>query len=249
MKLRSVLVTSICFFFSTSILGQGLKNQLEIKSNLQWDKYPEFSVRVSSVSNSVIKLKGTSWGIGANYMYSLKDMLFIKAGIGYYKYSFNKVEETVGSFGTSPARRINYEGGSSTFGYTCNRYWYNTISATVGVEKQFSLKKSMDITSGFHLTNYYTFSQTYNIPATNSDIKYKKTDGRYLGFDFNIFGSVQKKIGKSTIGPTVGFPIFKMWKQDSVFPPEQDNKSRNKWLNGLELGFAFKYLLTRKSSK
>lgn len=138
------------FFFSNSIFSQTSANQIEINSHLQWDSYPSFNIRFNSVTNSTIKVQGISWGSGINYKYSLKNNSFIKAGVGSYRYSFSKIERYTPPFGNTEARVINYTGGYSSFGYVTDKYWYNTISATVGFEKLYTQRKIQ--TSSLELT-------------------------------------------------------------------------------------------------
>jgi len=194
-------------------------------------------------------MKGKSWGTDINYLHSLKDKWFIKGGIGYYKYSFDQIETFVVPFGTGHARSINYHPGYSTFFYSCDKYWYNAISLTVGVEKWFMLNKSVDLVGGFDVLNYFTLSQLYKIPIGNDHTDYKTKNERYFGFGISTYAGIQKEVGRFQFGPALKVPIFNLWKQDSVFPFEQNSKSRNKWLNGIGLGITCKYSLTKKPSK
>ena len=117
---------------------------------------------------------------------------------------------------------------------------------TVGFDKSFDMKKSMDFIAGFDIINYYTFSQCYNIPATNSDTKFKQSNSQYFGFSFIMNAGLQKDLGKVKIGPTVHLPIFRLWKQDAIFPGEQNSETRNKWLRGIGIGFTCTFSLTKK---
>jgi hypothetical protein len=246
MKLRRTLILLISsFFFSKFIFGQIASKQIEINSCLQYDNYPSFTIPFNSVMDATIKIKGTSWGFGANYKYSLKKNLFAKVGIGYYNYSFNNIQKYTRLFGSINARDINYPGGSSTLGYGCNKYWYNTIAVTIGGEKLFALKKNINFIGGFDIVNYYTFSQHYNIPGTYNDSKYKKTNSRYFGLSFNLCAGLQKSFGRVNIGPVISLPIFRSWKQDMVFPGEQNSKGRSKWLRGVGVGITCIYPLTK----
>jgi len=234
------------FFFSNSIFGQTSTNQIEINSYLQGDSYPSFSIRFNSVTNSTIKIHGISWGSGMNYKYSLKNNSFIKGGLGYHKYSFSKIERYTRPFGDTKARVINYTGGYSSFAYVTDKYWYNTISATVGFEKLYTLKKNTNFIAGVNAVNYFTFSQRYNIPGTFKDVTFKKTISRYFGLSFIANAGLQKNFGRFNLGPTIHLPIFSSWKQDAIFPHEENNDSRSKWLRGIGIGFTCAYPLTKK---
>jgi hypothetical protein len=226
------------------------QDQLELYSHLRWDKYPSFNIPFNSASNSTITMKGSSWGTDINYLHSLKDKWFIKGGIGYYKYSFDNIEGFTPSYGTRNARFIHFSGGpSSTFFYVSDRYWYNTISLTVGLEKWLMLNKTVDLVGGFDVLNYFTLSQLYKIPIGNDHTDYKTKNERYFGFGISAYAGIQKEVGRFHFGPALKVPIFNLWKQDSVFPFEQNSKSRNKWLNGIGLGISCKYSLTKNSSK
>ena len=245
--MKKILFATCLFLTHNFGFGQ---HQIELHPHLRFDNYPSFDIAFNSVTNATITMKGKSWGVGLNYMFLLKNKLFIKGGAGYYKYSFDEIESVIPPFGEGPARSINYEPGpSSTFFYSCDKYWYNSISITVGLEKWFMLNKSTDAIAGLDIVNYYTLSQVYNIPATNYDTEYKTTNNRYFGVGFNISTGIQKEIGRLRIGPTFSLPIFSLWKQDSVFPFEKESKNRNKWLNGVQFGITCKYSLTKNTSK
>lgn len=245
MKFKRLLVV-FSFFFSNSIISQTTANQIEINSYLLWDSYPSFAIRFNSVTNSTIKIQGISWGSGINYKYSLKNSSFIKAGIGYYKYSFSKIERHTPPFGNTESRDIYYTGGNSSFGYVSDKYWYNTISATVGFEKLYKLTRNTNFIAGVSAVNYYTFSQRYNIPGTFRDVTFKKSNSRYFGLSFIGNAGLQKNFGRFNLGPTINFPIFSSWKQDAIFPHEENNDSRSKWLRGIGIGFTCAYPLTKK---
>jgi hypothetical protein len=93
-------------------------------------------------------MKGQSWGIMANYKIPLSNNFFMKAGGGYYKYTFNHIKKYDPLFGSNPVRNINYRGESTTFGYVSDKYWYNTISIAVGFDKLFAFKNKFSIVGG-----------------------------------------------------------------------------------------------------
>lgn len=240
---RLIFIVSF-FTLSKFAIAQKHIGQIEITPFVQWDNYPSFTFQLNSTRNNTVKMKGNSWGIGANYKFSLRNNFFAKFGTGYYKYSFDDIQADDPLFGTYPSRSINYFDATRLF-YGCNKYWYNTVYATVGLERLFTIKKKLDIVAGCEGVNYFTFSQQYNIPGSYSyyDIKYKEANNRYFGFSFNLYTGLQKKFGKVKIGPTFILPVSKRWKQDIVFPQEENNKSRSKWLGGVGTGFTFTYSL------
>lgn len=244
--MKKILIAA--YLISVQIFGFA-QNQIEIYPHLRWDNYPSISIPFNSVANTTITMKGKNWGVGLNYLVSLRNKLFVKGGAGYYKYSFDEIETFVRPFGPGQARSINYQGPYSRYFYSCDKYWYNCISLTIGLEKWFILNKSLDVIAGFDLLNYYTLSQVYNIPVSNYHLEYKTTNNRYFGLGFNVNTGIQKEMGRFHIGPTLSLPIFSAWKQDSVFPFEQNSSNRNKWVNGVQLGLTCKYSLTKIRSK
>ena len=242
--MRKTIIGVGTFLIGNCVFGQKSPSQIEINSYLRWDNYPVFTTPFNSVMNSTIKIKGTSLGIQPNFKFSIKNNFFAKFGLGYHKYSFDHIQVNTRLFGNQSSRiirRINYPGLSSTFGYTTNKYWYNTLSATIGIEKLFNIKKNWSIITGLNVTNYYTFSQRYIL----STIKYKESDGRYFGFSTNIYTGIQKKFGKISVGPNILLPIYEAWKKDEVFPQEENSKNRSKWLRGLGIGITCNYSLKK----
>lgn len=233
------------FLISKDAISQKSPCQIELDNYLRWDRYPSFTIPYSSVMNASIKLKGRRWGIQPGFKFPFKNNFFAKVGLGYHNYSFDEVKVNSPLFGTQLGRtmkRLVYPGLSSTFGYATKKYWYNTISATIGLEKLFDVEKNWSIITGLILTNYYTFSQRYVL----SPVTYKESDKHYFGLSANIYAGMQKKFGKFGIGPKILFPIGDTWKKDEVFPPEEDSKSRSKWLRGFGVGISFNYSLSKR---
>ncbi len=243
--MKPQLFATLFLLISYSSFGQKEKALIEINPYLQWDNYPSFTFPFNSTRNNTIKINAISWGVAANYKFSLKKNWLAKIGTGYYKYSFNNIKNYDPLFGNNTRRGINYPGGSATFYYVCDKYWYNTITVNLGFEKLFDLKKDVDFIGGFDVINYYTFSQQYNIPGSNFDRKYKTANNRYFGLSLNLNAGLQKRFGNIIIGPTIILPVFRMWKQDMVFPQEENNGSRSKWLRGIGVGFTCSYNLTK----
>ena len=240
--MKNILLANFIILSGLCVSAQDPEYQIELTPFIRWDNYPSFGAPFNSVMTSDIKIKGTSWGVGFNLKRYLKGSWFAKAGIGYYKHSFNDIQEQTRLFGTQKSRGITYLGAPSPFGDATNKYWYNAISATIGIEKLFDIKNRWMIIGGFDVTNYLTFSQRYII---FSNSKYRTSDVHYFGFSANIYAGVQRQLGKVSIRPTIIAPIYANWKQDNVFPSEQDNKSRTKWLKGIGVGVAFIHSLKK----
>lgn len=240
----------IALFLTTSfVYSQIQKSQLEINPYLRWDGYPKFSYAINSINTNAIKINGTSWGIITAYKLPIHNKLYLRAGLGYYRYSFNKIENNNSSYGKSDARVINYIGLGDVI-FRTNKYWYNTIAANIGVERNFMLRNDMQIVCGLSVNNYYTYSQYYRIthkyPTGPPNHKYLTRKARHFGFSTNIYTGITKKIGKASIGPSFIIPIYNLWKQDEIFPQEEDSKTRSKWINGMGIGIICNYSLGKK---
>ncbi len=246
---KKVLIV-IIFFVANNTLAQNLNRQIEIEPYLRWDTYPQFSNAINVISNYKLDIKGNSWGINAAYKIHVKNNFSIKVGVGYFKYAFNKIESTNPSFGKGDRRVINYPTTLSLVLAT-DKYWYNTVCLNIGIEKYFTVKHHLLITTGITVKNYFTLSQEYHVPADNSFIPpalkiendYKTSTKRYfgLGTEFNI--GLLKRIGKVSIGPSLIIPIYDNWKQDQIFPTENNSGNRSKWFNGMGIGIICNYSL------
>ncbi|MDP3915859.1 MAG: hypothetical protein Q8R96_19200 [Bacteroidota bacterium] len=219
---------------------------------MRYDTYPEFLASETSLSSNYITLKGTSLGVIVSYKHPLSksQSLFIKSGIGYYQYSFNKMKNRNTRFGNSERRLINFPSPLFIPFFT-DKYWYNTISANIGIEKLFYWKKDLQISIGANINNYYTYSQYYHItyenPNTQINNDYKNKIRRNFGLSANLSASLLKKLGKISLGPAIIIPVYDRWKTDETFTDEAESDSRNKFLRGIGLGISCNYSLTTKN--
>ena len=99
--------------------------QIEIMPFKRWDSYPAFDYAINAVNTNSVKINGASWGITASYKYPIKNNLYLKGGIGYYQYSFDKIKKQ-NRYGESKTRSINYPSPLYILFYT-NKYSYNTL--------------------------------------------------------------------------------------------------------------------------
>ena len=192
----------LIFYFSICtnlIFGQKNYNQIGIEFYTQTDWYPEFSYSINPTNTYFARIKGTSWGGNANYKFNLQSKLFLKVGAGFYRYAFNKIEGKNTLFASSEfaARIINFPSPLYVI-FSTDKYWYNTVSTNIGVEKVFDLGRNWQISPGVNLTNYYTFSQTYHMkpdyPVGPPDHKYKLRNNRYFGLSSSVEIGLLKKI-------------------------------------------------------
>lgn len=249
--MKTQLFTALLLLISTSAFGQKGKHLFEINPYMRMDWYPEFSYAINSVNTNYVTIQGTSWGVNLAYKIPLKSSGFLKAGVGYYRYSFNKMDNYTNMFGKNSSRNINYPSNLYILFYT-DKYWYNCISANIGAEKIFNIKNYWQLAAGVNLNNYYNYSQSYHITYNNPDNPitnpYKLNNNRYFGLSTNVHAGVLKRIGKVNIGPSFILPVFDTWKMDEIFLKEKSSGSRDKWLRGFGVGitcnFSFKNKLT-----
>ena len=246
------LATILFLFSSNCLLAQKPKSQIEINPYIRMDGFPQFSYAINSSNTYFVNIKGTSWGINANYKLPLNKKLFVKAGLGYYRYSFDKIDSYNTQFGKGDARIINYPNLAVYILFATNKYWYNCFSFNLGIEKQFDISKKVIIISGIDLSNFYTYSQYYRItadyPTGPPNHSYKVTNSRYFGILASAHVGVLKKFGKVTIGPNLILPIYDIWMQDKIFPQsptsiESNSSERNKWFRGIGFGITLNYSL------
>ncbi len=253
-QLKDILMKKLWFFFlflctSNLLSAQSDKHQIEITPLVRMDSYPEFTYSINPVNSEKVKIKGESWGINTVYKFPVKG-LFIKAGLGYYRYSFNNIEQINSLFKKSDRRIIDYtlEGPAApSIFFLTDKYWYHNIVLLMGVEKQTKILKNINLITGLNIGNHFTFSQYYHItypaPRGTSD---KKSDWRYFGFSANAQIAAHKQWNRISVGPQLILPIFDSWKKDELFPEETNSGSRNKWFQGIGLGISFNYLLNKK---
>jgi hypothetical protein len=248
------LIVFVFFSFTFSAgYAQSMDREIEMNSYVRFDKFPKFMNRINSVAQYDLQIAGTSRGLNAVYKVPLVKDFLIKLGAGYYKYSFRKITSNHKTFGKGDRRIIDYP---TALGITLgtDKYWYNTINLLLGLEKQFVMTKNVKILTGMNLNNYFTFSQQYHLPYDNSfipqpELKIKndyKTNGkRYFGLSSEAYLSIFTKINKVAIGPSLIIPVFDTWKQDNIFPTENNSNNRHKWFNGIGVGFTINYTIKK----
>lgn len=241
---------NFCFFFlflcsSNCLFAQADRHQIEITPFVRMDWYPTFSKPADYISSTdYFSMKGTSFGLNANYKIPIAKSIILKPGIGYYQYSFNNVEKENSRFGKSIGRDIDFNGPVFTYFFTDN-YRYHTITANVGLEKSFILKRDIQFTTGINLNNYFSISEYYHLtynPEGSKDLRTNEKEG-YFGSSVYISIGFLKKFEGVHVGPSFILPLFDTWKTDAIFPRETDSGSRNKWLRGIGVGISLNYSL------
>jgi hypothetical protein len=251
-----IQLSAILFLLSSNCLfGQKVKDQIEINPYMRMDWYPEFSYSINPTNTNFAKIRGTSWGINANYKFGLGEKLFLKLGAGYYRYAFNKIEgKNTLVAAKSTSRVINFPSPLYVI-FVTDKYWYNTISTNIGIDKLFDVNKDWQVSAGLDLNNYYTFSQSYymraDYPVGPPNHRYKLKNNQYFGFSSTIEVGLLKKCKKINIGPVFTLPVYNNWKQDEVFPQnensnESNSNGRHKWFRGVGFGISCNYSINKK---
>lgn len=232
---------------SNFLLAQADAHNIEINPFARLDWYPKFSKPADYMSSTdYVSMKGTSFGLNAAYKIPLAKSFILKPGIGYYQYSFNNVEKENSRFGKSIGRETVI-GSPAFIDLFTDKYRYHTITANIGLEKYFILKKDIQFTTGINWNNYYSISQYYHLTYNPEGSKdYRTNEKRYFGSSVFLNVGFLKKFENIYVGPSLILPLFETWKTDALFPGEADSGSRNKWFHGLGLGISFNYLLNKK---
>ena len=219
---------------------------IEINPFLRTDSYPGFLYRIDGVIHDSINLRGTSWGVNISYNLPVSRSSILKLGLGYYRHRFDKIININTLFSESDSRNIYFPGAYIV--YSTDKYFYNIISVNTSFEKQFISKKEIQVSGGLQLANHITFSQNYHItapyPLGPAQGRYTQNKLRYFGSSVSVYFSMMKKFGAIQIGPSLIIPVFEGWKQDAVFPGENNASMRTKWLRGIGGGLLIRIPLT-----
>lgn len=149
--------------FTNFLFGQKPNSQIEINPYFRWDSYPKFNYAINSVNTNTVKINSSSFGIDVAYKIPIRNRLYLKTGLGYYKYAFNKIDDVNSLFSNSPNNSRIVDGyippGNTTpsITFSTDKYWYNTISLNIGIERHINLQKKMLLILGANFSNYYTF--------------------------------------------------------------------------------------------
>jgi hypothetical protein len=244
--LKRILSLLIVFILTSNGYSQQYSSKIEVKPYIRLDWYPEFSYNVGGrPSTDYLTIEGTSFGIVSNYKLPVSNKLNLIAGIGFYNYSFNKLENINSIFGKGHARVIDYPSPLDPI-YTTDKYFYRTIFLNIGAERIFYLKNNTIFITGIELQNHYTISQGYHLASRN--INFDTKEKRFFGHSILIMPSLLKRFQNFQIGPSLLIPVFDTWKKDKVFPGEIESENRNKWFRGIGLGISSNLLLTTKKT-
>lgn len=255
-KIPSLMLLLLFFLVTTKTNGQAKpkrpSSQIEIMPFKKWDSYPEFSYAINSINTNTVRIDGASWGIIASYKHPVKHNFYLKGGLGYYQYSFDKIHGN-NRYGNIKARSINYPSPLYIL-FQTNKYCYNTVIANIGIEKIIPLRNDFSLSGGFTASNYFSYSQYYRIthdyPTGPPNNKYMRYENRNVGSDFSLQLGFSKQIGRLQVSPIFMAPIYTTWALDDAFPKdaissEDPNSNKSKWFGGYGMGLRIGYLLTK----
>lgn len=236
----TILFTSSCCF------AQKRPNEIQLIPIIRYDWYPEITFNYGGrFSTDQLKMKGLSFGLNANYKYTLRKKINITAGLGFYKYSFSnlkRINSSSPSSGISKARPSEIPSNNNFF-YSTYSYYYTTLSFNIGIEKLVEINKNINFFYGIGFSQYLKLKSVYK---TNfGGFVYKKKDLQLFAQTILANIGFEKKFRKINIGPHLLVPIFDSWHKDEVFL-EPRNEKRNKWLKGIGLGISCNYKLSKK---
>lgn len=223
-------------------------SQIEINPFIRYDNYPQYSYHYSGrVSTDYLKMTGVSYGISLSYKLPIKRKLFIKAGLGYFKYKFDKLDNTNTLTGESHVRPIDFISPLFIL-YSTDKYLYNNLMLRTGLGKAFDLNKKLSIVASFDLTAYYTFSQYYHLAFNpwDGNLDFNRKNKMLFGFSGSLSISILKQYKGFQIGPSLVVPIYDSWKKDTVFREEDYKGGKQKWLNGFGGGIVCNIFLHKR---
>jgi len=235
--MKNLLLSILLLLFTHLSFAQTSKSQLEVMPYMRFDSYSEFSYNYKDRTNSdYLEVKGISWGTNINYKHLLRKNIFIKAGLGYYRYSFNTLKG-ISIWGETKSRPINYNSEIEVLYYT-DGYWYNCVSLNVGLEKAIPLSKNLQVITSLNFSNYYTYAQNYHLG--HNDSNFKVNNKKSFGYSGYLNLGITKTINDYSFGPFILMPIYTSWMKDKLFDETTTkNEAVNKWFRGWGMGLTF----------
>ncbi len=255
--------TLLCFIINTAFLFLHLDNavaqvkggshlsqkqpaRIEITQYFNIDKYPEFRVPVNPTYDHIISIKGVSWGMDVGYRMNVFRNIYIKPFVGFYRFSFNKIDNYNELFNThAKARHITSPPGPVFWTYSTDRYFYKCVNIGLSAENEFVKEKYLSFSGGLLINNYLTFSQKYFLTENPNQIENPRKRSRtdFWGFRLDVFAKFSIPVNKFLVGPVVSLPVYTMWKTDSEFPYESNSDTRTKWIKGGGMGISISHTI------
>lgn len=232
--MNKIILILLLLFSTMEMLAQEKSNRLRVAPYFRFDSYPKIIFSYAGRSSTdALKMKGISPGLIVYYDYHLNKNWFLNLGLGYYQYSFTKLDRVNSMFGLSHARPIEYPSVTNFF-YHTRRYKYNCVQISFGLEKQYSLNKDLQFSTGLNYSGYLNIKSVYNFNYSGG-FNYRKDDFSLFAHSLMLNLAVRKKLKTFFIGPRILVPVIDSWRQDESFLENKSDK-RSKWFNGV--GFA-----------
>lgn len=215
-------------------VGQN-KPSLEISLYSRYDKHADYITRFGDRSfTDAVKLWGVSHGLQFYYWQPIIKRLKAGVGIGYSQLGINKVRATSPRASNVQARMIDYTFPSGIKpAVSTSKYHYHNLTLSTGLKYEHSISEKLFLTAAADLNYIYTFSQQYRIPWASSNIKYKTSNSKQLGFNVNASLGILKKVlnDRYYVNPSLILPLYQQLKGDEVFK-ENENVKMTKNFNG-----------------
>jgi hypothetical protein len=212
------------------------KNNIEFSVFSIYNMQGSYTTRYGNVSyTNNLKLYGTSRGLKIDYKRLLYGMTYFKFGLGYLEFAVDKIkDESSNSSTIGDSRPINYPSAVFIL-YGTTKYYYNTLLYHLGVERQFSISRTLLFFTGLDYFYACSLSQGYYIPKITT--YYRTADHKDFGSFFNLNLGLIKKLGNFSLLPALVIPVYKSWKQDIVFY-ENPNYTVSNWFNGIGISLS-----------
>jgi hypothetical protein len=130
--IRSTLLV-VVFLCRITVVAQ--KKAFEISALSRYDKHGDYVTNFNGrMQNDTIQVYGFSYGVNFFYNQKISKKINLFGGVGYYKLCTDKINTTKHPFvGISHTRPVNYDDGTR-FLHTTSKYFYHSLSFTIGVE-------------------------------------------------------------------------------------------------------------------
>lgn len=227
-KLRLLLLVNL-----TSITGFAQhKKSLELILLSRYDQHADYTTRYfDRVFTSDIKLYGYSHSAGVSCLQPVQKHFHLKLGVNYYRLAIDKIDQRTRLFGKTTNRSIDYDYPQGRPLLATNKYHYNNIGITAGLQFDHRLAKQLTGLAGMNIQYLYTFSQLYHIAFR--DIRYKEDNDRYLGFGIDVYFGLSRRMKSSKyyLSPKLIISLYQQLNGDPALGEEQSVKMK-KWLSG-----------------
>ena len=137
MKTLILIVNLLLLAYYTYSQNQG--NSIEVEFYFKYDRYPSFSYSPNPTRMHKVNASGTSFGGTLAYRLQMQQRFFLKAGVGYYKYSFSKMKVYDPIFGEADARLTLYMPQNTRVYLATPKYWLRGLG--LGISCAYSLTK------------------------------------------------------------------------------------------------------------